>query len=83
MVDVRYTSAAQKALARLAPDMAARIVAKVERYAADPAGSARNVKALKGAGLTRLRVGDYRVIMDESGTVLLVVRIGHRREAYR
>jgi addiction module RelE/StbE family toxin len=37
--------------------------------------------SLKGA--RRLRVGDYRVIYTiEPGEVILIVKIGHRREVY-
>lgn len=42
---------------------------------------------LKGAlrGLRRIRVGDYRVIYEVLGNelVVLVIRVAHRREAYR
>jgi mRNA interferase RelE/StbE len=35
-------------------------------------------------GLRRLRVGDYRVIfqIDEVAQIVLVVKIGHRKEVY-
>ena len=35
-------------------------------------------------GLRRLHVGDYRVIfqIDQSNKILLVIKIGHRREIY-
>jgi mRNA interferase RelE/StbE len=43
--------------------------------------------ALKGEfeGLRRLRLGPYRVVYkwQRSELVILVVRIGHRREVYR
>jgi mRNA interferase RelE/StbE len=52
------------------------------RYAKIGEGS---VKILKGehAGRLRLRVGDYRVFFRESGEILRVLRVKHRREAYR
>jgi mRNA-degrading endonuclease RelE of RelBE toxin-antitoxin system len=31
----------------------------------------------------RLRVGDYRVLFDADETALTVLRVRHRREAYR
>ena len=43
-------------------------------------------KALRGEpGLLRVRVGDYRVIytVEDNILLVLVVRIAHRREAYR
>jgi mRNA interferase RelE/StbE len=35
-------------------------------------------------GLRRLRVGDYRVIfqIDQKNTIVLIVKIGHRKEIY-
>lgn len=38
-----------------------------------------------GAGEMRIRVGDHRIIyeIDDGELVILVLRIGHRREVYR
>lgn len=58
------------------------IVAKVEQYAADPASLGNNVKALKGRAGVRLRVGAWRVIMDDDGAVLAVLKIGPRSSVY-
>lgn len=58
---------------------------KVESYAADPASLGPQIKQLSGSDLWRLRVGDYRVIFrpeGEAATVMLVLRVRHRREAY-
>lgn len=57
------------------------IRAKVEQYAADPASLANNVNALRGRTGVRLRVGDWRVIMDD-GIVLAVLEIGPRGSVY-
>ena len=54
-------------------NLAKRITGKVEQYAVDPASQANNVKALTGSPYIRLRVGDWRVIMDDQGTVLAVL----------
>ena len=48
----------------------------------DPASQGNNVKALKGREGIRLRVGDWRVIMDDRGTVLAVLEIGPRGGIY-
>jgi mRNA interferase RelE/StbE len=42
-------------------------------------------KPLRGAGLWRYRVGDYRVLcrIDDGVLTVLVVELGHRREVYR
>lgn len=59
-----------------------RIRSKVQAYADDPASQANNVMALKGRTGLRLRVGDWRVIMDDEGAVLAVLEIGPRGGVY-
>ncbi|MCW2240955.1 type II toxin-antitoxin system RelE family toxin [Azospirillum canadense] len=85
-MQVQILAKAAKDLKALTPPDRARILKKVEQYAADPASQANNVKALQGSDLFRLRVGDYRVLftVDAAGTVtiMLVHRVRHRREAY-
>ena len=62
---------------------ARRIRDKITAYAEDPAGQANNVTALKGqAGLIRLRVGDWRVIMRNE-SVLTILDVSSRGDAYR
>ncbi len=60
---------------------ALRIRGKIAEYAADPASQANNVKALQGSKWIRLRVGDWRVIMED-GAVLDVLKIGPRGSVY-
>lgn len=81
MKQITYTRTALKTLRRMPANVSARIIAKVEEYAADPAALANNVKALKGREGIRLRVGDWRVIMDD-GVVLAVLEIGPRGGIY-
>lgn len=81
MKEIRYTRAAERTLLRMPRPTAQRIRAKIEAYAADPAAQAANVKALQGRDGIRLRVGDWRVIMDD-GTVLAVLAIGPRGGVY-
>lgn len=82
MKQITYTKAALKVLARMPRNVSALIVGKIEAYAADPASQANNVKALKGREGIRLRVGDWRVIMDDDGNVLAVLNIGPRGGIY-
>jgi len=56
-------------------------MAKVDQYAADPGSQANNVTALQGREGIRLRVGDWRVIMQD-GQVLAVLEIGPRGSIY-
>ena len=59
------------------------IRSKLEQYAADPNSLANNVKRLQGEAFMRMRVGDYRVIFNDDGEVIAVMRVGHRKEVYR
>lgn len=81
MKPITYTRAATKALRRMPANASALIMTKVEQYAADPAALGNNVKALTGRTGIRLRVGDWRVIMDD-GIVLAVLDVGPRGSIY-
>ena len=80
---VVYSKTAQKALMRMPRNWAIRISDKITAYANDPAGQANNVTALQGSdGLSRLRVGDWGVIMWDH-VVLQVLEIKSRGSAYK
>lgn len=82
MRSVSYTKSALKVLRKMPRPDALRIMAKVDQFAIDPESLANNVKRLQGSGFIRLRVGDWRVIMDDQGAVLAVIRIGPRGSVY-
>ncbi|MBX9814634.1 MAG: hypothetical protein A4S12_10940 [Proteobacteria bacterium SG_bin5] len=80
--EVTYTKAAVKALARMPANNARLIRDKIDLFARDPASLANNVAALKGSDLARLRVSDWRVIIDADRLTVLVVAIGARGGIY-
>lgn len=75
---------AAKELAALPATVQKRIVKSLARLAENPQGAAQ-VVPLQGSPFYRLRVGDYRVVfaIDDDVLVVLVVKIGHRRDVYR
>ena len=80
---VRIKRSAAKELSRLPQHARLLLIRAIDRLAEQPlAGS-----SLKGGlrGLRRIRVGDYRVVYEllNDELVVLVVRVAHRREAYR
>ncbi|HNT26963.1 MAG TPA: type II toxin-antitoxin system RelE/ParE family toxin [bacterium] len=79
-----FKRSAAKELAKLDRTVQVIIKEKLELLCADPATLAPNIKRLTGSGLFRLRVADYRVVFtkDDERIVILVVRIGHRKEVY-
>ena len=61
---------------------AERIRGKIDQYVRDPASLANNVITMKGEPFVRLRVGEWRIIMDDQGAVLDVLKIGPRGSVY-
>jgi len=82
MKAISYTKAAIKALRRMPVPTAKLIKSKIEAYAANPDAMANNMKTLQGRTGLRLRVGNWRVIMDDQGNVLAVLEIGPRGGVY-
>jgi mRNA interferase RelE/StbE len=72
---------AAKALRKHRAD-AERILSKIEAYAANQASLANKVKSLQGSSALRLRVGEYRVIFEETDSEIIVTKIGPRGSVY-
>ncbi len=62
--------------------MAPRILQAMSEYAAGDGARANQVKALRGAELLRLRVGDFRVLFSETDRAIVVLDIGPRGNIY-
>ena len=82
MLKIAISKEAHRALSRIPKNLAGRIEAKIEQYAAAPASLANNVKRLKGGRHFRLRVGDWRVIFDVKAATMIVVDVGPRGGVY-
>lgn len=80
---IKIKSSAAKALRGIQRDDRERLIAAIDRLATEP--SAGGVLKGEFGGLRRLRVGSYRILYEvhRGELVILVVRIAHRREAYR
>lgn len=75
---------AERELAALPQDARRRVARAIDALGDDPRPA--GCVALKGGGgLLRIRVGVHRVVylVEDDRLVVLVVRIGHRREVYR
>jgi mRNA interferase RelE/StbE len=80
----RVLPTARKELTSLPKQAQQRIAAKLEQLKIDP--YLPGVKALKSSGgHFRLRVGDYRIIyrVEAERLIILIVKVGHRRDVYR
>jgi mRNA interferase RelE/StbE len=82
---VRVAPSAVKSLARLPANVRKRIGREIDSLAGDPfPPEAVKLTGAKG-DFFRLRTGGYRIIYQVKGSILvvLVVRIGHRKDIYR
>lgn len=82
--DVGFTGAALKQLEKVPLRVRQRIIRSIESLSEDP----RPPMASKLTGhedFYRIRVGDYRVVyeVEDDRLVVLVLRVAHRKDAYR
>ena len=82
MFDLFFTAESKKFLKKLNKEDSKRIISTLERCKIRPHS---HIKKLVSSPYFRLRVGDYRVILDiKAGKLLIiVVEIGHRRNIYK
>ncbi len=81
---VDLSKRAKRQLSKLDSDTQASIGAAIDDLAVDPRPS--GVKKLKGEETVyRIRVRDYRILYEiqDDQLLILVIKIGHRREVYR
>lgn len=82
MLNVIIEKAALKTLTRLPANVGDLMESKVEQLASVPASLKNNVARLVGTKESRLRVGDWRVIVRVDGDTLLVIKIAPRGGVY-
>jgi len=81
---ILFKPSAKRALDQLEGTTKKRVAAWIDALAANPFPS--GVRKIAGEeNAYRIRVGDYRVIYDvlHKKVIVLILRIGHRREVYR
>ena len=81
---VELLPSAARAFAKLDARARRRIARRIDSLAVDPRPS--GAQKLRGADdIWRLRVGDFRVLysIHDQLLLVLVIKIGHRRDVYR
>jgi mRNA interferase RelE/StbE len=81
---IEFARSATKDLRAIDRQWIPRIISAIDGLADDPMPS--SCKKLAGSEHTyRIRVGDYRIVYDVHSTKLVVsvIRVRHRRDAYR
>ena len=81
---LRIDPRAERELASLPDDVRRRIARRIDALQIEP--RPRGCQKLVGRdGVYRLRAGDYRILyrIADAVLVVMVIRIGHRRDIYR
>lgn len=80
--DIIWSKKAFRQLRKLDRPIAKQIFQAVSKLAGEPQ---RYLRRIVKSNFYRMRVGDYRVIVDIDGNMMhiLVVKIGHRKKIYK
>ncbi|MHB1157998.1 MAG: type II toxin-antitoxin system RelE family toxin [Phycisphaerales bacterium] len=75
---------AEKTIRKLDPDTRRKVIRLLEALAEEPRPGGV-VKLAGDDNLWRVRIGDYRVVYEihDKRLVILVVKVGHRKDVYR
>ena len=79
---IAFKKSVARDLKKIDKDEADRILSKIEDELPEKAETFPSLTG-KFPGLRKFRVGDYRVVFSIMGVTALILRIRHRREAYR
>jgi mRNA interferase RelE/StbE len=77
---IQYKPRALRDLEALAPAVNVRVMKKLDALRHDLAGNVKRLVSYTPGW--RLRVGDWRVLFEISGSTIVVWRVVHRSEAY-
>ena len=82
MYEIIFSNKAKKQLLKLEKNIQKKIIIVLERIRIRPEAY---ITKLVGDPGYKLRVGDYRIIMDidNNNLLILVIKVGHRKEIYK
>ena len=80
--EIIFTDTSRKQFKKFEKDIQERIIKAIERIRIRPEA---HIKKLVGDPGYRLRVGEYRIILDieKEKLIILVIKIGHRKNVYK
>lgn len=83
MYRVELRRSVQKSLEKIQSQERSNIITALLELEKNP--RPRGVEKVRGTELWRIREGDYRIVysIDDFEKVIIVVKIGHRRDVYR
>ncbi len=79
---ITFSDFAEKQLNKLSEDIQKRVISTLKRCRIRPYP---HIKKLVGSKYFRLRIGDYRVILDiiDNRLIIHIIEIGHRKKIYK
>lgn len=82
MYEIIFSQKAKKQLFRLEKNIQERIITALERIRIRPEAY---ITKLVGDPGFKLRIGNYRVLMDinNNNLLILVIKVGHRKDIYK
>lgn len=83
---IEFVKSARKEFERLDKNIRAKTAEALNLLAQNPYSELLKIKKMKGASnLYRIRLGDYRLVYEirNDRLVVIVIKVGHRREVYR
>ncbi len=82
MVEIKWEENVLRQLDKLPDVISKRIVKKVDSLRISPFSK---IKKLKGEDVFRLRIGDYRIILDVDvkNKLIRILYLGHRKNIYK
>jgi mRNA interferase RelE/StbE len=83
MYRIELRRQAQKALDKLPKSDFQVVIEAIKDLGKTP--RPKGIEKVKSTGLWRIRKGDYRIILaiNDNERLVIIVRVGHRREIYR
>ncbi len=82
MQRVEYSKQSLKALRKMDKPTASTIIEKINLLNSNPTALVNNIKRLQGSTLSRLRVGDWRIVYSNNGIILMIEKIVARGNVY-
>lgn len=83
---IQFVKSARKEFERLPAKIREKTAEALNLLAQNPYSELLKIKKMKGAvDLYRIRLGEYRVVYElrNDRLVVIVIKVGHRREVYR
>ena len=83
---IEFVKSARKEFERLPANIRAKTAEALHLLAQNPYSELLRIKKMKGeSNLYRIRLADYRLVYElrNDRLVVIVIKIGHRREVYR